>query len=426
MREQSRPRPGGRPCPHPTPDRPRRAELLAPAQPADEPAGLGPGPHRAAGGPLAAARRRRRPPGPAAGQGGASLRRLRAPAGHPGAACRCSPPARPARFLGDVRGRVLDGLERPARTSSSPSPWSSSTSSSTSRRCWPPTSCGTAILCSAPGAALPAGTAAPHADAVLVPGRAVHPRGRRATRSRARWTTSGPRTRWTLPAFRIGRVPVTNAEWQRFVDAGGYDQPRWWSARGWAHRVEAGLERPHVLAPRRLAAPLRPASRRSRPTSRCSTSASSRPRRTPRGPGPGCPPSRSGRRPAPGTPRPAAVAAGRGGTASGRRRWPTSAARACARPRSGPTRPGRRPTGCEQLIGEVWEWTTSAFEPWPGFAPMLYAYYSAPFFGGDYRVLRGGSWAVGGDAVRPVVPQLGPALSGVRSSAGSGWPGTYV
>ena len=32
---------------------------------------------------------------------------------------------------------------------------------------------------------------------------------------------------------------------------------------------------------------------------------------------------------------------------------------------------------------------------------MLYADYSAPFFGGDYRVLRGGSWAVGGGAIRP-------------------------
>ena len=32
---------------------------------------------------------------------------------------------------------------------------------------------------------------------------------------------------------------------------------------------------------------------------------------------------------------------------------------------------------------------------------MLYADYSAPFFGGDYRVLRGGAWSVGGSAVRP-------------------------
>jgi iron(II)-dependent oxidoreductase len=32
---------------------------------------------------------------------------------------------------------------------------------------------------------------------------------------------------------------------------------------------------------------------------------------------------------------------------------------------------------------------------------MLYADYSAPFFGGDYRVLRGGSWAVASSILRP-------------------------
>jgi iron(II)-dependent oxidoreductase len=32
---------------------------------------------------------------------------------------------------------------------------------------------------------------------------------------------------------------------------------------------------------------------------------------------------------------------------------------------------------------------------------MLYADYSAPFFGGDFRVLRGGSWAAAASAVRP-------------------------
>ena len=57
--------------------------------------------------------------------------------------------------------------------------------------------------------------------------------------------------------------------------------------------------------------------------------------------------------------------------------------------------------GVEQMIGDVWEWTSSRFLPWPGFKPMLYADYSAPFFGGDFRVLRGGSWAVGGASVRP-------------------------
>jgi iron(II)-dependent oxidoreductase len=53
------------------------------------------------------------------------------------------------------------------------------------------------------------------------------------------------------------------------------------------------------------------------------------------------------------------------------------------------------------MIGDVWEWTSSDFTPWPGFVPMIYRRYSEPFFGGDYKVLRGGSWAVAPSAIRP-------------------------
>ncbi|MCW2865944.1 MAG: iron(II)-dependent oxidoreductase EgtB, partial [Marmoricola sp.] len=75
--------------------------------------------------------------------------------------------------------------------------------------------------------------------------------------------------------------------------------------------------------------------------------------------------------------------------------------------------------GVEQLVCDVWEWTSSGFEPWPGFTPMLYADYSAPFFGGDYRVLRGGSWAVGAEAVRSTfrnwdLPVRRQVFSGLR------------
>lgn len=42
--------------------------------------------------------------------------------------------------------------------------------------------------------------------------------------------------------------------------------------------------------------------------------------------------------------------------------------------------------------GQVWEWTASAFEPYPGFEPHPYRDYSAPWFG-TRRVLRGACFA---------------------------------
>ncbi len=49
--------------------------------------------------------------------------------------------------------------------------------------------------------------------------------------------------------------------------------------------------------------------------------------------------------------------------------------------------------GCRQMAGNVWEWTSSAFYPFPGYVVDLpYREYSAPWFG--YRkVLKGGAWA---------------------------------
>jgi gamma-glutamyl hercynylcysteine S-oxide synthase len=54
---------------------------------------------------------------------------------------------------------------------------------------------------------------------------------------------------------------------------------------------------------------------------------------------------------------------------------------------------GESPVGCVQLIGDVWEWTASPFLPYPGFLSFPYPEYSEVYFGEEYRVLRGGSWA---------------------------------
>jgi iron(II)-dependent oxidoreductase len=54
---------------------------------------------------------------------------------------------------------------------------------------------------------------------------------------------------------------------------------------------------------------------------------------------------------------------------------------------------GESPLGCLQLTGDVWEWTSSFFQSYPGFVAYPYPEYSEVFFGDQYRVLRGGSWA---------------------------------
>jgi iron(II)-dependent oxidoreductase len=50
------------------------------------------------------------------------------------------------------------------------------------------------------------------------------------------------------------------------------------------------------------------------------------------------------------------------------------------------------PSGLRQMLGNVWEWTSTAFDPYPGFAPDPYREYSEPWFH-DHRVLRGGCFA---------------------------------
>jgi gamma-glutamyl hercynylcysteine S-oxide synthase len=54
---------------------------------------------------------------------------------------------------------------------------------------------------------------------------------------------------------------------------------------------------------------------------------------------------------------------------------------------------GASPYGVLGMAGDCWEWTASDFGGYPGFRAWPYREYSEVFFGGRYKVLRGGSWA---------------------------------
>ncbi len=53
-----------------------------------------------------------------------------------------------------------------------------------------------------------------------------------------------PRHAVFLPGNEIASRPVSNAEFLRFVEAGGYRQPQWWLAEGWDWRCAQQIEHP--------------------------------------------------------------------------------------------------------------------------------------------------------------------------------------
>ena len=307
-------------------------------------------------------------------------------------------PAEARRFIADVRGRVLDGLERADEETLFPyvmveqhEQQHVETMLATHQLREGP-----AIL--GAGAPLPPGRPVP-SDSVLVP---AGPFTLGVDGDREPWSLDNERPAHTvdLPAFRIGRVPVTNAQWQQFVVAGGYDEERWWSPRGWTHRVQAGLERPlfwEADGSRRRFGIVEEIPPDEPVQHVCFFEAEAYAAWA----GARLPTEQEWEKACAWDP-----ATGR------RRRWPwgdsdwtpavANLGGEALRPAPvGAYAAGASAYGVEQTIGDVWEWTSSGFEPWPGFAPMLYADYSEPFFGGDFRVLRGGSWAVGGASIRP-------------------------
>ncbi len=82
---------------------------------------------------------------------------------------------------------------------------------------------------------------------------------------------------------------------------------------------------------------------------------------------------------------------------------------------------GDAPSGCGavQMLGDVWEWTSSDFEGYPGFTAFPYPEYSEVFFGDTYKVLRGGAWATRRNVIRTSfrnwdLPERRQIFAGIR------------
>jgi iron(II)-dependent oxidoreductase len=183
-----------------------------------------------------------------------------------------------------------------------------------------------------------------------------------------------------LPAFHLDRALVTNAEYAGFVDAGGYRDRELWSAEGWewreaedatgplAWRVDGGSYSQQRFD-RVESLPLR------EPVQHVSFHEAE------------------------------AYARWAG------KRLPTEAEWEKAVKTVGGE--------LEHARGAVWQWTSSAFDGYPGFRAFPYAEYSEDFFGDAYRVLRGGSWVTDPLVARPTfrnwdLPQRRQIFSGIR------------
>lgn len=201
-----------------------------------------------------------------------------------------------------------------------------------------------------------------------------------------------------LEAFEIASAPVTNGEWLEWMEFGGYKKPEWWTPQGWYWLVsESELLDPAPLGWKRgdegweleYFGSTRPIDV-SAPVCHVNWFEACAFARA-----------HGARLPTEFEWEVAASYDPRAGATGERRRnsWgehPWSAGSANLDQLAFGTLPvGSNDLGYGpiDMLGQVWEWTSSEFEAYPGFEPFAYEDYSRPFFRKGHRVLRGGSWA---------------------------------
>jgi iron(II)-dependent oxidoreductase len=219
----------------------------------------------------------------------------------------------------------------------------------------------------------------------------------------APWAYDNERPRHVVEVseFFIDRFPVSNDDFLAFIDDGGYRRRELWHTEGWAFREAEQLEHPLFWRQsaqgweRRRFVLWEPLPRAEPVCHVCWYEADAYARWA----GRRLPTEAEWEKAAAATPDGAARRYPWGGTPPNLSRanlWPTGGHPAAI----GAFPAGASAWGAEQLLGDVWEWTASDFGPYPGFRAFPYPEYSAVFFGPEYKILRGGSWAVAPDAIR--------------------------